>query len=376
MELTAAERRLVDHVVDGTVCDLAPESPDDAIDETVMRSWGAEHDIRAGVIRDILRGRHLPSEGPDPHGLQVRGARIVGRIDLDGLTAPIPLTLSCCYLPGGLSGDHCVIPGLIVTRSAISIPEDQGAEPAVNLVGARIAGDVILRGASLHSTTGPALDADRAMIGGGVFLHRGVTATGYGERGAVRLLGIRVAGQLVLRNATLCNEAGPALAADGAMVGGDAFLDGGFTATGIGSDCAVRLLGAHIAGELSLQGATVGNTAGAAVGADGATIDGDAVFNGLRATGVGADGAVRLLGVHIAGQLSLQGATLGNTAGPALNADRATIGGGTYLDGGSWPRGTAQRGRCASRVLTSAVSWCSAARPWPAKPAPHSPPMG
>ena len=66
--------------------------------------------------------------------------------------------------------------------------------------------------------------------------------------GAVRLIGGHIGGQLVLRGATITNVSGPALYADGLVVDSDAFLDGGFTATGSGADSAVRLTGVVIKG--------------------------------------------------------------------------------------------------------------------------------
>ena len=50
------------------------------------------------------------------------------------------------------------------------------------------------------------------------------------------------------------NDSGPALSADGLQVGQDMFLRGGFTATGSGEDGAVRLNGAHIGGQLDCTG--------------------------------------------------------------------------------------------------------------------------
>ena len=137
-----------------------------------------------------------------------------------------------------------------------------------------------------------------------MFLRGGFTATGSGEDGAVRLLGAHIGGQLDCTGATLRNDSGPALAADSLQVDQGMFLRGGFTATGSGEDGAVRLLGAHIGGQLDCTGASLGNDSGPALFADGLQV-GQAMFltGGFTATGGGADVAVDLTGTRVGGAL-------------------------------------------------------------------------
>ncbi|OEJ23086.1 hypothetical protein AR457_38545 [Streptomyces agglomeratus] len=137
----------------------------------------------------------------------------------------------------------------------------------------------------------------------------------------MRLPGAHITGQLLLvDDAKLTNEAGPALVADGLQVDSDTSL-AGLTATGHGEKGTVRLLGAHITGDLDLRRATLTNEAGPALVADGLQVDSATSLAGLTATGHGPLGAVRLLGAHITGQLDLTGAKLTNEAGAALYAD-------------------------------------------------------
>ena len=168
-----------------------------------------------------------------------------------------------------------------------------------------------------------------------MFLRGGFTATGSGENGAVRLVGAHIGGHLDCTGAALRNDSGPALDADGLQVGQDMFLGGGFTATGAGEDGAVRLPGAHIGGSLECDGAILRNDSGPALVADGLQV-GQGMFlrGGFTATGAGEDGAVRLLGAHIGGQLDCTGADLRNDSGPALIADSLQVGQGMYLSGG------------------------------------------
>ena len=116
----------------------------------------------------------------------------------------------------------------------------------------------------------------------------GARIISHAERGAVRLIGAHIGGQLACAGAELRNDSGPALAADGLQVGQDMYLSGGFTATGSGGDGAVRLLGAHIGGQLDCDGAELRNDSGPALAADGLQVD-QAMFlrGGFTATGSG-----------------------------------------------------------------------------------------
>jgi len=203
VQLTDLEKTLVRHVAAGTVFDLAPGAADDAIDATVMASWDIQHEIRAEIIRDILRGRHLPAGGADPHGLQLRGARIIGRLDLDHLISPMRLSLKRCHLPDGVNGESCQIPDLDLSWSVVGVTDRDAIEGAVRLPGAQITGALGLRGATLTNETGPALTADGVSVDGDLLLDGGFTATGHGENGAVRLPGAQITGGLRVAEATV-----------------------------------------------------------------------------------------------------------------------------------------------------------------------------
>src|SRR5262249_60437737 len=74
-----------------------------------------------------------------------------------------------------------------------------------------------------------------------VFLRGGSTAPGHGDRGAVRLTGARIGGQLDCTGAHLRNDSGPALTAGSLQVNQGTFLGERFTAIGGGDGVAVRL---------------------------------------------------------------------------------------------------------------------------------------
>ena len=165
-----------------------------------------------------------------------------------------------------------------------------GQDGAVRLRGARIGGNLRCTGARLGNDSGPALIADNLQVGQDMYLDGEFTATGSvsGEDSTVRLLGAHIGGNLECAGATLGNDSGPALAADGLQVGQDMYLGRGFTATGSGQDGAVRLLGAHIGSMLDCTGATLGNESGPALAADGLQVGQDMYLShGFTATGGG-----------------------------------------------------------------------------------------
>jgi hypothetical protein len=288
--------------------------------------------------------------------LQLRGARISGRLDLENLNTDVNLELNGCFLEEGVLAkdahltclglarcqiEHATEPPFDAERLTCDVLTLNGARTvshtkhgAVRLLGAHIGGQFACDGAQLRNDSGPALYADGLQVGQDMFLRGGFTATGSGGGGAVRLLGAHIDGQLACTGAELRNDSGPALAADGLQVGQGMLLRGGFTATGSGGDGAVRLLGAHIGGQLACEGARLRNDSGPALAADALQVGQDMhLRGGFTATGHGGDGAVRLPGAHIGGQLDCDG-ELRNDSGPALAADGLQVGQDMYLSDG------------------------------------------
>ena len=180
--LTTVERSLVEHVGRGEWLDLTVG--DEAVDEAAMRSWGEARTCRATVIRDILRGRLAPD--PDPHGLRLRGARIIGRLDLESLKTEVNFELKDCLLEEGLLARGARLATASLTRCYL----EHATEPPVDAV--RLASSLL----DLTETT----------------------IIGHTKVGAVRLAGARIGGHLDCDGASLRNDSGPALNADGLQV--------------------------------------------------------------------------------------------------------------------------------------------------------------
>ena len=355
------EQSLVEHVRRGVRLNL---SADEVADEAAMRLWGKSQTVSATVIRDILRGR-LAAD-PDPHGLRLRGARISGRLHLENLHTEVNFELTDCLLEEGVVAREarmasvslrgCLLEhpakspldgaglacGLLDLRGATIIGHDNAEDGgAVRLLGARIDGHLDCTGASLCNDKGPALLADGVRVGLGMFLRRGFSATGVGKDGAVLLRGASVGIHLVCSTAYLHNDFGPALFADGLRVAQNMYLSDGFTATGAGASGAVRLSAARIGGSLECDGAHLCNKSGPALYANrlqvGQVINlgkGFTATSGKRGPNGDDLGAVHLTGAEIGGSLHCEEAHLCNESGSALVADSLRTGRGIYLHKG------------------------------------------
>jgi hypothetical protein len=201
--------------------------------------------------------------------------------------------------------------------------EDCLLEEGVLARGAHLAG-IGLTGCQIEHYAEPPLNGT-GLSCRVLFLDR-TRITGHASSGAVRLVGAHIGGQLSFSNAELRNESGPALNADSLQVDQAMLLTGGFTATGSGGLGAVRLAAAHIGGQLSFSNAELRNESGPALNADSLQV-GQAMLltGGFTATGSGGLGAVNLSGAHIGGQLACTQAKLRNESGPALSADSLQV---------------------------------------------------
>jgi hypothetical protein len=321
-DLTPLEKRMLAGAEAGELLDLG----DGPFTEAEMQAWKPERAIRASVLRHLIVANEWPI---DAKGVRLRGVRITEQLDIEGVTLLCSLSLNWCYLDASRPGtclDRAAVSRVAFTNCQMAgLTAERLTAKELDLARSRFTATVRLPGASLgrldcsgaqltgHDDDGNALVADGLKADGDMFLSDGFTAAG-----AVRLSGADLTGQLNCAGAQLTgrDNGGNVLVADQLKVGGDAFLNDGFTAAG-----AVRLLGANITGQLNCAGAqlTGHNNDGNALVADQLKVGGSLFLSG----GFTAAGAVRLSGGNITGLLTCAGAQLTgrDNDGDALVAD-------------------------------------------------------
>jgi cytoskeletal protein CcmA (bactofilin family) len=260
------------------------------------------------------------------HVLLNEGFAAAGAVRLVGAEITGQLNCRDALLTGRDGDGNALMAQGVKVGGPVLLEGASASAGAVRVSGADISGSLISNGAQFTGLDafGNALVADGMQVGGDVFLAEEFTAGG-----AVWLEGADITGTLRCRKAKLtgCNKDGYALYARGIKVGGDAYLDEGFTACG-----AVRLTRADIAGTLSCKGAKLaGNEQDRyALYARGMRVGGDVALD----EGFTADGAVRLTRADITGAVSCSGAQLtgADENGDCLIADGIKVGGDVLLD--------------------------------------------
>jgi hypothetical protein len=327
-EAAATEQHLLHAAATGTLVDLrtGDAQRDDPAGGT---AWGAERTVRAGVLIELLTGARTP-EGGRLRGVKLRGARIIGELDLEAAEVACPLLLADCHIeqPVKLRGataptirlPGCRLPGLAADQLRTTGDLNLDAtitDGAVTLAGARIGGRLSFAGARLSNPGG------RALTGDGLTVEQNMTCgDGFTADGEVRLPSAHL-GRLSFPGARLSNPGGYALTADGLTLKHDLDCRGGFTAEG-----KVHLRGATIGGTLDLTGARLNAPGAAALAAGRLTVRHDMFCRDLVV-----EGEVRLPGARIGGRLSLKGAHLTSPGATALTADRLTVDDGVLGEG-------------------------------------------
>ncbi len=227
--------------------------------DLLLTNTGGERQIRADFLRAVVLGK-IEDAQPLEKGVLIHGARIIGRLDLEGCELQHDLALLACRF-----------------------------DVAPLLRSARVQ-NLFLNDSSL-----PGLQADRLEVRGDVSL-RNVNATG-----EVRLLGAKLEGDLDCTKAQFrAGDNGKALSADGLDAEGVIRLCN-VEATG-----EVRLPGVKLRGHLDCIGAQfTAADDGDALYADGLDAKGDVLLRNVKAVG-----EVRFLGAKLGGDLDCTGACL------------------------------------------------------------------
>jgi len=356
-ELTQAEQQIADEIDSGDFIVLGDG-------ELPPENAGDDRKVRVDFIRYLAIGGGDACKTHEK-GLRVFGALIEDSLDLEGCDLGCDLGLLNCRFMAEPTFQSTSLDGLFLNGSHLhkglnaDVLRAKGnvflrnvkVEGEVRLLGAKLGGNLECSESILNgprdkngNVTGPAFSADGLEAKGTAFL-RNVKV-----EGEVRLLGAKLGGNLDCSESILNgsrdkngNVTGAAFSADGLEAKGTAFL------RNVKAEGEVRLLGAKIGGSLDCIGAILngprdgnGNVTGAAFSADGLEVKGDVFLQHVKA-----EGAVRLAGAKLGGNLEYDAAKFSNAVGAALSLDGINVAGALF-----WRNGADVQG---GLVLTAAT---------------------
>lgn len=268
-QMSQAERRLWRSAMSAEPLDLRTGLP--AHDEVVNgKDWPQERCIRARVLADILLNADRASQSNIPV-LRITGARITGLLELGSAEIVKTLWLEECYIEETPDLTDARIRTLRVLRSYL---------PGLKAANLKVDGQ---------------LDLDKTTV-----------------KGRLRLVNAHITGEFIMSGATLINPEDWTLFAGGLIVDGAFFGRHGFQSKG-----PIRLVGAHLNGGVFLDRACIDAGGADALVADGLRVEGRMILDHLVS-----DGALRLPGTRINGQLSLDGVTIRTKEKTALDFRR------------------------------------------------------
>jgi hypothetical protein len=351
MRVRTLRRRLLS----GELVDLRAGRPE-LDDLAAVDRWGSGRDVPADLLVEVLTAP--VTDSAVRRRVELAGARITGKLDLHSAPLTRSLLLRQCALTdpvvlqdaGALAVGFpgCSLPGLNAAgmrcRGSVDLSDGFTANGEVRLLGVRIGGQLDCTGATFRNPGQIALSADVLTVDQGMFCRTPFTA-----EGEVRLPGARIGGQLDCTGATFRNPGKIALNADGISVDLNMFCRHRFTADG-----EVRLIGARIGGQLDCAGATFHNPGKIALYADVLTVDQDM----FCCSGFTTEGEVRFAGARIGGQLDCRDATFLYPDGSALDLERAQV------DGDVLMRRAVFDGAL-DLTFTRVGAWQDDARTWP-----------
>ncbi|MFJ6071668.1 membrane-associated oxidoreductase [Streptomyces sp. NPDC093065] len=269
-DLTPAETRVREAFASGAAVDWRAADDEDSADGG---AWGPERTVRARVLRSLVLDG--PREDGEVAALNLAGARVTGRLDLQYATVDHPVRLRHCHFDEAprfygarlreLNLSESVLPGLIshaVRVEGVLRLTRARFEGMVRLAGAEITGSLYLEGTRIEApeTEGPVLQLNQAVLGADLW------APGLRAVGEIRLTGARVAGTVSLNDAVLDRPGGTALQAETLAAEADVLMRR--------ADVRGRLelRGARIPGRLDLSHAGLANPGGTALRASSCVI--------------------------------------------------------------------------------------------------------
>lgn len=327
-QLPSTESRLL--AATETVVDFSSSvSDENSLDSA--QSWGPDRTISGKLLAAVARGEQHIEEN-SRRTLHIRGARVVGLVDLRASEISSNLILESCSIEGGIDLTEATIKSVEICDSRVAHVDARGARLSgsfvltgiassrLNAHGVDVTGNVILDRSQFSNPGKTSLNLGGATIGGALSCTDGFSSTGQ-----VFLIGAKVEGSVSFTGATLRNEDGWAINAQGMWCGYALFLgssldnDGGLEVIG-----GVRLIGVEVDGFACFWGTKITGDERVPYAL---TCLGMRVRENLMLdTGFTLKGILDLRNVEIGDEITMRGARIEGINGEAIIAERATVG--------------------------------------------------
>ena len=331
-QLTPGEERLVNETLEGRALDFSDEDIEPN-DPEKARAWEKARSVRARCIEWLVSTQEVRNRIP-AHGIRIKGAKVLGNLNLENSSVPFPIELVACELHGtiglqqahlralNLRGSHlCGLDAVgLECDGSINLDEGFRSKGKVSLHGASIAGTLDCSKAEFLNPDGEAICALNMQVKGDVFLRNDFKAIG-----RVSLAGAEIRGELDCSTGEFSNATGDAIYAKSIEVGESVLLCDGFRAAGL-----VDLRGARIGGELDCSNGQFSNPTDDAI--DGTIMN---VKGGVfLCRGFKAEGRVALYGASAGITLDCSASEFLNPNGDAIYAENVHTRGDVFLRNG------------------------------------------
>ncbi len=274
-----------------------------------------DNTLRAEAIRDLLR-----ADDVDPQGVQVRGARITGQLDLDNLRTSTPLDLDDCVFEHRFSVRDAELPALGLDGCTLPALDAVGLRTHyLGMWAARCTEKINLDDARIDGTLSLCFCGAGSLSGTGLHVRRNVQARGL-YSGKVELDSCDIGGDLDLSVAVIASKWHTALAANRAKIGG-VIIAG--DAIFRGRHDAFSLLDAT-AGGLVMTGAVLRSEEGNALCTDGTHVRSEVKLNDVNVVSQRAESAIRMVDTKIGAGLLISG-LVRNRGGQAVSLHKTMV---------------------------------------------------
>jgi hypothetical protein len=338
-QFTNQDKVLFQAVANGDVLDSGPAH------DLETKADGSDRSIQADRISWLCSERGA-LEHITHKGIQIKGARIKGKLDLSWIDFPYRISCKECVFDEEIKLRYANVGTLDLAGSQTRTIDATGMKSdgnvfftdgfktrgKITLLGAKIGGSLWFYDGEIVNPGGKALVADAMHVSGDLFLGSGA---GFKQKfkavGEVRLVDVKVGGQLSGVRGHFFNPGKDALQAAGLHVNRSLHLGNGFKAEG-----RVLLSGAYVGRNFICKGGQFINPQGVALSAYQLKVDGGISFSKgkdrFEDDGFKAEGEVILRRATIGGDWDSSGGRFINPEKVAIDARFARVGGGVWFN--------------------------------------------